>query len=192
MNLASPLEPRIDAELFDWLTDMRPQKQIPRESRAFVRIDASHRAYWHALFDICPQLLKIASPDGLAILRPFMSWAQTQDSTFDWSFYLWVYQWLEQSEFQDRVDEDLLITMMGASVARWANFDRSPDCGIVLTSIRTDKIVIAWKCRTASGRREVEIVELEEPLPEPSAPFGFFITPEFELPAFAGWRDIPR
>lgn len=192
MHLAPPSERRIDKELFDWLTDLRPQTTIPRESRAFVRIDASHRAYWHALFDICPQLLKIGSPDGLAILRPFMTWAEAQELTFDWSFYLWVYQWLRQSEFQDRVDDDLLITMMGASAARWGNFDRSPVCGIVLASSEIDQLVIAWKCRTASGRREVEIIDLEEPLPSLGESFGYFTAPNFELPPFPGWRSIPR
>ncbi|MEF3365280.1 methanobactin biosynthesis protein MbnC [Methylocystis sp. 9N] len=194
MHLTSPSEPAriVDKELFDWLTDLRPQTQIPRQSRAFVRIDVCHRAYWHALFDICPQLLKIAAPDGLAILRPFMTWAETQNLTFDWSFYLWVYEWLKQSEFQDRIDNDLLITMMGASAARWGNYDRTPACGLVLASAEASEIVVAWKCRTASGRREIEIIDLEEPLPPPEESFGFFTLPSFELAPFPGWRNIPR
>lgn len=192
MHLASPSKPEIDKELFDWLMDLQPQKKIPRQSRAFVRVDLCHRSYWHALFDICPQLLKIGGPDGLAILRPFMTWTASQNITFDWSFYLWVYEWLKQSEFQDRIDNDLLITMMGASAARWGNYDRTPACGLVLASAATSEIVVAWKCRTASGRREVEVIDLEEPLPAPGESFGFFTLPSFELAPFPGWRNIPR
>lgn len=184
---------RIDSDLFDALTAPERQDRYPRNSRAWMRIDTSRRAYWHTLFDICPSLLELSGPgdEGLSIFNPFMAWAEEQGLSFDWSYYLWVYRWLQQSEFSNRLDTDLLLELMGASAARWAVLDRGTDCGIVLGSIGMPGLVAGWKCHTIDAGRQVEFVEPEEPLPTPGEPFGFFTVPDFELSAFPGWRAIP-
>ena len=43
-----------DSDLLGALTRPGPHLDYPPESRAFVRIDAATRIYWHNLFDICP------------------------------------------------------------------------------------------------------------------------------------------
>lgn len=192
MTLVSPMPARIDSDLYNVLNVPARQTDYPRESRAFVRIDTSLRIYWHTLFDICPRLLELAPPDGLTIFRPFMAWAAEQNLSFDWSYYLWVYRWLQQSEFRDGVDDDLLQTMAGASAARWAVMDRSADAGLVFGSAGMPHLVVGWKCHTLDNGREIELIELEEPLPEPDEQFGFFTLPRFELDHFPGWRPIPR
>lgn len=194
-TLTPPLgqrEGRIDRDLFGDLTVPARQSRHPRNSRAFVRIDTSLRAYWHTLFDICPQLLDLTGPDGLAIYRPFMVWAAERKLTFTWTYYLWVWCWLRQSEFRDRLSEELLISMMAASAGRWAGLDRGPECGIVVACPELSPVVAAWKCRSPGGARQAELLELEEPLPEAPEPFGWFTVPEFALGAFPGWRPIPR
>lgn len=183
---------RNDSELFDALTVPARQATYPRNSRAFVRIDTSLRAYWHVLFDICPQLLELSGPDGLSIFRPFMAWAAKQDLSFNWTYYLWVYRWLRQSEFRDSLDENLLLTLMSASAADWAIFNRETDCGIVLGNVNTPGLVVGWKCHTVHTGREVELVEPQDSLPAPSEQFGFFTLPDFELSHFPGWQPIPR
>lgn len=192
MTLAPPASLELDSELFDYLTVVERQTRYPRDTRAFVRIDTCHRLYWHTLFDICPKALELDKPDGLSIFRPFMAWAAQQGISFDWTYYLWVYNWLLQSDFRDKLTEDLLIEMVGASTGRWANLNRGDDCGIVVGSANCPKLVVAWKARTVDGAREVELIRLAEPLPPPPEQFGYFTLPRFELDHFPGWRPIPR
>ncbi|CAM5282798.1 hypothetical protein RLIN73S_01200 [Rhodanobacter lindaniclasticus] len=183
----------IDADLLSALTIPARQGDYPRNSRAFVRIDTSLRVYWHTLFDICPGLLDLSGPDGLAIFRPFMAWANDQKLSLNWTYYLWVDVWLQQSDFRERVEMDLRYALMGASAARWATGDRSEAQGIVLGSADLPDLVCGWKTATLDGGREIERIELEAPLPEPDGPYGCFLVPGRSLDdGFPGWSSIPR
>jgi len=192
MSMLRSVSAKIDSDLFDVLTVPARQADYPRDSLSFVRIDTSLRAYWHTLFDVCPQLLELAPPDGLAIFRPFMAWAAEQGLSLNWTYYLWVADWLRQSEFYDRLDDGLLLALMGASAARWAVVERDSDCGIVLGHTRLASLVVGWKCRRIDSGRVVECIDLEESLPDPGEPFGYFTVPTFELHEFPGWHPIPH
>ena len=186
-------EPRTtDSELLDALMLPARQADYPRDSRAFVRIDCSLRVYWHLLFDTCPELLALNSPDGLAIFRPFMAWAAPHQFSMNWSYFLRVYQWLLHSEFRDQVSVELARSLTAASAARWATGDRSANSGIVLGCSDFPELIVGWKCRRVNGGREVERLELEEPLPLPQGRFGYFTASKFELDDFPGWSEIPR
>ena len=190
----SPSDARLtDTNLLGALSVPARQGDYPRDSRAFVRIDTSLRMYWHTLFDICPTLLEVAGPDGLAIFRPFMTWADEQKLSLNWTYYLWVDIWLQQSPFCDQVTADTRYALMGASAARWATGDRSEYDGIVLSSADLPDWVCGWKTATLDGGREIERIELEAALPAPSGPFGYFLVPDRALDdSFPGWLDIPR
>lgn len=185
---------RIDAELYEDLANPARQNRYPRESRGYVRIDISLRTYWHALFDTCPQLLDLSGPDGRAIYIPFMAWAREKELSFNWTYFLWVYQWLAQSDFRDRLDENILLPMMTASATRWMMMDRDPaSCAIVIACRSLNGAVIGRKYDTIyAGLEQIEHVEFESPLPAPESQFGYFITPTSEFDYFSGWRPIPR
>lgn len=183
----------IDTDLLDALMVPSRQGNYPRGSRAFVRIDSSLRTYWHALFDICPELLDLTTEDGLAIFRPFMAWADARQLALDWTYYIWVYQWLLESEFRDQVTRELAQTLTAASAARWASGDRSVNAGIaVVCSDYPQELVVAWKCNSVDKGRKAELVELDESLPMPQGRFGYFTVPQFELDTFPGWIEIER
>lgn len=181
-----------DSELLGALMVPARQTDYPRDSRAFVRIDCSLRVYWHVLFDICPELLELSGPDGLAIYRPFMAWADARQLSMNWTFYLWVYRWLLESEFRDQVTKEIAQSLIAASAARWAVGDRGVSGGIVIGSADFPELVVGWKCHSASGGREVESLELEDPLPVPQGRLGYFTVAKFELDQFPGWSEIPR
>jgi uncharacterized protein len=183
---------RTDRELADALTAPASQQNYADDPRAFVRIDHSLRLYWHTLFDICPELLRLSGPDGLSIFRPFMAWAAEQHLTFDWSYYLWVYAWLRQSEFRDLLDDELRTSLMAASAARWATFDRSMPGVIALGCVEMQGLVCGCKPRTYDAGRTVEYLDLEESLPLPDGLFGFFTLLGHEIDRFPGWSPIPR
>ncbi|MBJ2180556.1 methanobactin biosynthesis cassette protein MbnC [Pseudomonas veronii] len=184
---------RTDSDLLDALSVPERQGDYPRDSRAFVRIDSSLRVYWHTLFDICPSLLELSGPDGLAIFRPFMSWAAEQRLSLDWTYYLWVDVWLQQSPFRQQLTPTLRYSLMGASAARWATGDRSECNGIILAGADLPDLVCAWKTQSLEGARAVERIELSEPLPTPAAAFGFFTVTGRNLDeGFPGWTDVPR
>ena len=187
------LSPRTDADLLDALSVPERQGDYPRDSRAFVRIDSSLRVYWHTLFDICPGLLALSGPDGLAIFRPFMGWAAEQRLSLNWTYYLLVDVWLQQSQFRQQLTPALRYSLMGASVARWATGDRSESNGIIVSAADLPDLVCAWKTQSLEGAREVEQIELSEPLPSPAAAFGFFTVASRNLEeGFPGWTDVPR
>ena len=193
-HMPSPSSARTtDADLLAALTAPARRDTFARDSRAFVRIDTSLRIYWHTLFDICPGLLTLSGPDGQAIFRPFMQWAEEQGVTFDWTYYLWVDAWLQQSRFCAQVTPEMRYTMMGASAARWATMDRSEKLGIVLSCSALPDLVCGWKMATMEGGREIEQIELESPLPAPSAPFGYFLVDGRGLEEdFPGWQGINK
>ncbi|MDY0071291.1 MAG: methanobactin biosynthesis cassette protein MbnC [Thauera sp.] len=183
----------IDADLLGALTVPARQGDYARDSREFVRIDTSLRVYWHTLFDICPDLLELSGPDGLAIFRPFMSWADEQKLSLNWTYYLWVDIWLQQSAFRDQIEVELRYALMGASAARWATGDRSEAHGIVLGAADLPNLVCGWKTVTLEGGREIEQIELEAPLPTPDGSHGYFLVPSRSLDdGFPGWLPIPR
>ncbi|WP_158658912.1 methanobactin biosynthesis protein MbnC [Methylocystis bryophila] len=163
----------------------------PPESRAFVRIDASTRVYWHHLFDICPRLLEMSPPDGAAIFWPFMAWADECGLTLGWTWYLWVYHWLLQSEFKNRLNEEILLEIMGAAAAGWAIYDKGRNCGVVIGCRDTPNLVAGWKVRTVNTGRQVELLEIED-IPAPTELFGCFFAPDFELKTFPGWEGLSR
>ena len=121
-----------------------------------------------------------------------MAWAGEKKLAFDWSYYLWVYVWLRQSPFKERLlaDDKYLRSIMGASAARWAMLDRGRDCGIVIGCVDTTDLVIGWKCRSVRLGREIELIEPEEPLPAPPDIFGYFPLQTFELDVFPGWQSL--
>jgi len=190
MSALQPETKIMDSDLLDALYTPARQGDFPHDSRAFVRIDTSLRVYWHTLFDICPELLELSGPDGLAIFRPFMAWAAERRLPMNWTYYLHVCEWLMQSEYKARVTDELAQTLVAAAAARWAIGDRSTDSGIVLTRKGDKGLVVGWKNRTVDGGREVERLELEEPLPASPGLFGYFTLPGFELNYFPGWQVI--
>lgn len=195
MSPLSPAPVRIDADLLEDFANPARQDAYPRNSRGYVRVDISIRAYWHTLFDQVPQLLELSGPDGRAIFLPFMEWARENGLSFNWTYYLWVYEWLLQSEFRDRLGTDLLLKMMSAAAGRWIGIDRDTDrCAIVLGSrLLDDAVVVGWKLNSLSTTViPVERIEFEDPLPSPTGLFGCFFTPGFELENFPGWQPIPR
>jgi uncharacterized repeat protein (TIGR04061 family) len=177
-----------DSALLGALT--RPARifEYPTDSREFVRIDASIRIYWHHLFDICPLLLEMSPPDGDGIFRPFMDWADTSGITFDWNWYLWVYEWLLQSKFRDRLNENILLEIMGAAAARWAVLDRGSNSGVVIGCRDTINLVAGWKCQSVQTGRQIEMLEIED-LPKVPDTFGIFFVPSFDLTDFPGWQS---
>ena len=182
-----------DTDLLGALSVPARHHDYPRDSRAFVRIDTSLRVYWHTLFDICPGLLALADPDGLEIFRPFMQWAHEQRLSLNWTYYLWVDVWLQQSSLQAHVTPELRHALMGASAARWAMEDRSEYQGIALGSGHLPDLVCGWKTASIDGAREIERIELNAALPAPNGTFGYFlVTGRILEENFPGWLDLPR
>jgi uncharacterized repeat protein (TIGR04061 family) len=187
----SPRSIEKDSDLFHALTRPKLLSSFPRDSAAYVRVDASLRAYWHQIFDICPRLLDLSGPDGMAIYHPFMEFVQQQNLTLDWSFYLWMYELLKQTEYRDKLNDELLLELMGAAAARWAILDRGRNCGIVIGCREVSSVVVGWKCNKVDEGRQVELMEVDGAA-APKALFGHFFLPDFEFAEFPGWRDVPK
>jgi uncharacterized repeat protein (TIGR04061 family) len=190
----APASVKIDADLYDDLANPARQKAYPRDSRGYVRIDMSIRSYWHTLFDTVPALLELSGPDGNAIFQPFMEWAEDNEISFHWTYHLWVYEWLLQSEFKRRLGPELALKMMAAAATRWT-VEREPDqCLLVLGSpLIGNRAVVGRKLQTIKiDFLQIEQVEFDQPLPRPSGNFGYFTTPTFALDYFPDWLPIPR
>ncbi|MGY2397473.1 putative natural product biosynthesis protein [Pseudomonas sp. SDO5271_S396] len=106
--------------------------EYPSNSRCFVHLDARLLPYWHALFDICPALLKLDPPEGLNLFRSFMTWAYRHRPPLDWTYHVNVCRWLLGSSYRARIDDEPIDAFMAAAAACWVNTDRSADRGVVL------------------------------------------------------------
>lgn len=188
----SPLSlARTDSELYDALTSPKLILNYSADSPAYARIDVSLRAYWHSTFDICPELLDLSGPDGMAIFKPFMEWARERGVRFSWSYYLWLYLWLKESRFSDRLTPEMLQSVIGAAAARWAVRDRSAATGLAIGCRDSSILVVGWKCHSLNAGRQVEMIDLEEPLTLGEEFFGYFTVATRDITTFPGWRNLP-
>lgn len=122
-----------------------PFPDYPSNARSFVHLHARLLPYWHALFDVCPRLLKLDPPDGLQLFRQFMTWAYGEQLALGWTFHLSVCRWLEGSEYGELVEPDHFEAMMIAAAARWVASDNSSAIGIVLGRQASSEHIFDWK-----------------------------------------------
>ncbi|MCF7202150.1 putative natural product biosynthesis protein [Pseudomonas oligotrophica] len=142
-----------------------PFPDYPSNARSFVHLDAKLLPYWHALFDICPGLLKLDPPDGLDLFRQFMTWAYGRQLALNWTFHLNVCRWLLGSPYGPQLDEELVETMLVAAAARWVSRDDSAALGVVL-GWQGGVRVFDWKARARLvGRSPAAEQEELPPLP---------------------------
>jgi len=142
-----------------------PFPDFPSHARSFVHLDARLLPYWHALFDVCPGLLKLDPPAALNLFRPFITWAYGRQLALDWTLHLNVCRWLLGSPYGSRVGDELVDAMLVAAAARWVSSDESPALGVVL-GWQGGPCVYDWKPRLRLGGRQ-PAAEAEElpPLP---------------------------
>ncbi|MCL7462918.1 putative natural product biosynthesis protein [Pseudomonas sp. NW5] len=144
---------------------IQPFPDYPGNAHSFVQLDARLMPYWHALFDICPSLLKLDACEGIELFRHFMRWAYRQRVPLNWTFHLQACRWLLASEYRDRLTEEQVEALMIASAARWAVSDDTQALGVVLSCRDSGVRVFEWKEHVAS--RLPLAVEQEELPPTP-------------------------
>ncbi|MEL7558695.1 putative natural product biosynthesis protein [Stutzerimonas chloritidismutans] len=166
-----------------------PFPDYPSNARSFVHLDARLLPYWHALFDVCPGLLKLDPPDGLDIFRQFMTWAYGCQLALGWTFHLGVCRWLMSSGYRDLVAPEHIETMMIAAAARWVASDDSAAIGVVLGWQGGNQHVFDWKSHVRQGARPLA-AEQEE---LPPAPWDFAWSPLATTSGsgFRRWLRVP-
>ncbi|MCW3148428.1 putative natural product biosynthesis protein [Stutzerimonas stutzeri] len=176
---------RAESRASHWL----PFPDYPSNARSFVHLDAKLLPYWHALFDVCPRLLKLDPPDGLKIFRDFMTWAYRRQLALNWTFHLSVCRWLLASGYRELIDADDIEAMMLAAAARWVDCDDSPALGIVLGWQGGAVPVFDWKARVRRASRALPVEDEELP----SAPWDFAWSPLSSTGAngFRRWLRVP-
>ncbi len=152
----------------------------PSNSRCFVRLDARLLPYWHALFDICPALLKLDPPEGLNLFRSFMTWAYRNQPAQDWTYHLNVCRWLLGCTYRTQIDHEPIEAFMAAAAARWVSTDDSQAQGIVL----------AWRGSRVFDWKEHPL-RLAQPQELPLADDGFTWSALGAQGEFSGWRPVP-
>ena len=136
-----------------------PFPDFPSHARSFVHLDARLLPYWHALFDVCPGLLKLDPPDGLNLFRQFMTWAYGRQLALDWTLHLNVCRWLLGSPYGSRVDDELVDAMLVAAA-------QSPDTPYVggrlsiIDGLRVD-FPDGWGLVRASNTTPVLVLRFE-------------------------------
>jgi methanobactin biosynthesis cassette protein MbnC len=152
----------------------------------------SMRAWWHVIFDPCPNLLKICPPDGGDIFQRFMKWADGARPSMRWSLHLHLFSWLLADEkYSGAITDSLLIEGIAAAASRWAIFDRGPQAGLVIGCQRLkDRVVVGWKCRSATKARTINMLKVSGELKLDDF-WGCFEVEGAELKSFGPWQKIP-
>ncbi|MBX8486846.1 putative natural product biosynthesis protein [Pseudomonas cichorii] len=165
-----------------------PFPDYPCNARSFVNLDARLLPYWHALFDVCPGLLKLDPPEGLELFRRFMTWAYRHHPALDWTYYISVCRWLLVSPYKARVTVDHIEAFMGAAAALWVATDVSQARGLLLAWQPAASIVVEWK----SGMPVATFTrEEEEGLPIPPWEFSWSPLSGKVQNTFRRWLPVP-
>lgn len=165
-----------------------PFPDYPSNARSFVHLDAKLLPYWHALFDVCPRLLRLDPPDGLQIFRQFMTWAYGCQLALDWTFHLGVCRWLLASDHRELIEAQDIEAMMLAAAARWVASDDSPAIGIVLAWQAGDEPVFDWKPRV---RQAARLTAQAEELPPTRWDFAWSPLASSGGNGFRRWLRVP-
>jgi len=165
-----------------------PFPDYPSNARSFAHLDAKLLPYWHALFDVCPRLLRLDPPDGLQIFRQFMTWAYGCQLALDWTFHLGVCRWLLASDYRELIEAQDIEAMMLAAAARWVASDGSPAIGIVLAWQAGDEPVFDWKSRV---RQAARLTAQAEELPPTRWDFAWSPLASSGGYGFRRWLRVP-
>lgn len=163
-----------------------PFPDYPSNARSFVHLDAKLLPYWHALFDVCPRLLRLDPPDE--IFRQFMTWAYGCQLALDWTFHLGVCRWLLASDYRELIEAQDIEAMMLAAAARWVASDDSPAIGIVLAWQAGDEPVFDWKPRV---RQAARLTAQAEELPPTRWDFAWSPLASSGGNGFRRWLRVP-
>ncbi len=117
----------------------------PSNARSFIALDSKLLPYWHLIFDLCPELLKLDPPEGLNLFRRYMTWAYRFQPPQDWTFHISLCRWLQSSPFADQLRAEHIESLLSASAARWASDDRSLAQGILITCSSVSVTTVEWK-----------------------------------------------
>ncbi|KPB89571.1 putative natural product biosynthesis protein [Pseudomonas syringae group genomosp. 3] len=130
---------------------LQPCPDYPSNACCFTRLDVRLLPHWHALFDVCPALLKLDPPEGLNMFRSFMKWACRNSPALNWTYRLSVCRWLLTSSFKKHIREEHIEAFMTAAAASWVEDDDGPARGLVLAWKGSPLRVFDWKVETRRG-----------------------------------------
>jgi methanobactin biosynthesis cassette protein MbnC len=154
---------------------------------------AALRAWWHTLFDPCPQVLHgLCPPDGVDLFERFLAWADEARPSMGWSLHLHLLRWLlRDARYSASVTEEMLIELLAAAASRWTIYDRSLEGGLVIGCQRLGaRVVTGWKCHTPDQGRTVHLLHLSRP-PALEDLLAFFTVGGFDLERIGPWERIP-
>lgn len=132
----------------------------PLTAKTFIRVDNNLRVYWHTLFDLCPELLKLDPPEGEDLFRGFMRFAISRNVPLDWTLHLNLYRWLQRSPYAAGLQEEHLEAVLAAAASLWCDNDTSEHVGIAIVHRDSTLVVVGWK---AAGRRVGSTLEVLQP-----------------------------
>lgn len=168
----------------------QPFPDYPSSARSFIRLDSRLLPYWHMLFDLCPDLLKVDPPEGRELFRQFMVWAYWQQPAQDWTFHVNVCRWLLQSEFAALIGVSHIENLMSAAAARWISHDNSQAQGILLSCSVYSATVVDWKEGVPTSAWS--IVNETDALPPARFDFAWSPLSRVGTSGFRRWLRIPQ
>lgn len=182
-----------DAEVYRAYLSWRRARALPKKTREWQMAELALRAGWHALFDPCPQLLKLCPPACAELFDRFLDWAEETRCSMGWSMHLHLLDWvIRDAEYGPRVTEGMIIETLAAAASRWTVYDRSLSGGIVLGCQHLGaRVVAGWKCHRPEEARSVTLLQLET-APQLDDFLAFFTVPGFQVETLGPWAPIPR
>jgi uncharacterized repeat protein (TIGR04061 family) len=163
----------------------------PRTTKTFTHADNSLRVYWHTLFDLCPQLLKLDPPEAMGMFRGFIKYAAAQNLPLNWTLHCSLYRWLLSSEFAPGLNAEHLEAIMLATVSLWCSNDQSGKVGIALAHSHSPLVVIGWKSKGHSARSALDVLEPQGFTP-PSKDFGYLTLAQYPFDLLRRFKALPK
>ena len=116
------------------------------------------RAYWHRIFDPCPQLKQLLEHDSSNIVRQFIADCQQYQVNLNWNTHLILLYWLQQ---RYELNQHIFLECLSASAAAWASASLVHPGTKRAVFLDVKQALLVGAIRPSQFGEEVEVFQLE-------------------------------
>ncbi len=167
------------------------QLEINSTEKALASL--SLRRIWHAVFDLCPNLLSQFQTDNKIMFDAFLLWADKHRLSMKWSLHVHLLRWLsENSLWKMKITLVHKKELLVASALRWA-FAVTEDVDakglIIVSPILENLAVRVWRSEQLSESPRFHLLKISPAHFPVTCCYALLMKNKLEYPV---WMQLPK